>query len=125
MTMNILIGFGQHHVDKTELFARKIASAALDGADEKEIEKIFLSEGVFDGQYRNARLRRFHRGDDAGATITVVYGTYSHYRKDHPLSPDGWAMWDIPFCTVSIKDDIWGDRIFVMALDSEIVPKEC
>jgi hypothetical protein len=50
---------------------------------------------------------------DNWAKECIVEGTYSHYRTDHPMSPDGWAMMNIPFCLSVFYDDIWGARFFI------------
>ena len=43
----------------------------------------------------------------------VVEGTYSHYRTDHPLSPDGFASLKIPFCITILENSTYGKRVYV------------
>jgi hypothetical protein len=113
--MNAILGFGQHHAEVTRRFCDRVASAIIAGGAEESVAAVVSGEGTFkDKGWRIARLRRFGCAEfRSGATAIVAEGTYSHIRDDHPLSPDGFASLDVPWCVTVFFDDIWGTRTHV------------
>jgi len=121
--MNIVLGFGPYHVDVSKTFLNKLGDTILTKYEE---------DLTFDAvAYIKDEIKQLGTwGDkkwpivyDMGIQVsskyetekTVVFeGTYSHYRNDHPLSPDGIACWTLPFCLVVRRDEgIWGNRSYV------------
>lgn len=130
--MGFMVGFGDHHVDKTIAFARSLGSLALSCEYDKIGEAVQAAVAELAPHHRNgkdwrsAMLRHFgvdgwrDRGDGLGDRRTVtIEACYSHYRNDHPFSPDGFAMWQIPFVVVAMRDNAWPDRVYVSTDSTE------
>ncbi len=118
--MNVVFGFGQSHIDKTKRFANDLASALIADAqtDPREVAtRMAESVGVFkETDWKIVHIRRVEKysGQQADGDETIVVdGTYAHIRDDHPMSPDGFAQWTVPFCVTILQDDAWGERVFV------------
>lgn len=121
--MNIVFGFGQQHLSITRAFCDRLAQEvpAQDESPKAEArvrakaEELALQEGTFKKVgWRVARIKRVSTNAVyPGATACVVEGTYSHFRDDHPMSPDGVACFDVPWCVVVLNDETWGRRVYV------------
>lgn len=121
--MNIILGFGQHHIDKTKAFCRRIAEAVGNDPENAEsvAQAVACEEGTFkDKGWRIATLRRAQYAPRyEGSFAVVVEGVYYHIRDDHPLSPDGYASLECPWCVTVIHDEgIWGRRDYITLLQS-------
>lgn len=113
--MNIVIGFGQTHVEETKSFANEIGKRLLqqDGDPEEVAKEMAAELGTFkDKGWPLAHIRSVDVTENWRPVI-VVEGTRSHFRDDHPVSPDGYASWNHTFCVVVMIDDIWGPRYYV------------
>ena len=116
--MNIIFGFGEHHRQITVAFCHGVAQAVMEAEDPKEAASALASEaGTWkDKGWRVVSLKRVETINPyEGAQIIIVEGSYSHYRDDHPMSPDGIASMDIPWCVTVCRDETWGDRVYVSA----------
>lgn len=116
--MAIILGFGQSHIDKSKRIIEELAKRLKGKREEKEIEKIlddYIKElGTFKDKgwkYFNAHFSVYH--DWSTHFGCVIEGTVSHYRDDHPFSPDGYASMDMPFCLTIQNDDVSGERQYI------------
>ncbi len=112
----MIFGFGPAHEDDTRRLVNGL-STALSGADDpqREAEKYALSLGTFkDEDWRIMGIRRVMKMSDYDERGIVVIGVVSHYRDDHPMSPDGIAMMQHEFALTLIdSDDVWEPGSFV------------
>ena len=119
----MIIGFGQHHTDITRRFCGALAEELLAASSQDEAQQIANRHATAAGTFKDkgwkvASVRRvvFHQpypSVDPSALVCVVEGTYSHYRDDHPLSPDGIAMLEMTWCVTVCNDEIWNQRTFI------------
>ena len=116
--MNIIFGFGEHHRQITIAFCNRMADAVLESDNPKDAaEKLAKDAGTW--KYKGWKIVSLKRVEMLeiyeGAKIIVVEGSYSHIRDDHPMSPDGIACLDIPWCVTVCNDETWGKRVYVSA----------
>ena len=108
--MNVILGFGPAHTERTKAIVRALDERTADLASEEEVRtavKAYQNElGTFEGR-EHWRVLDVHPhflplwGEHY---IVVIEGTVNHYRNDHPLSPDGYAMLGERFCITQIDD---------------------
>jgi hypothetical protein len=115
--MSIILGFGQYHYDLTRQWAHDLMEKVRQADDPEAVAEAESKKTVdLNGApQRVAWIHQVHvntRSSDGYRSI-VIDGKYCHYRDDHPLSPDGVAMLQIPFCVTGFFGDTWGDRTFV------------
>ena len=119
--MNIVLGFGQFHVDETKAHCARILEI-VKCKDEKqirrELQKFAFSLGTFKEKgwrvMYEPSVHCFSEWDEHFGC--VVEGLHTHYSDDNPMSPDGYASWGIPFCITYINDDNRGERSYVSVL---------
>jgi hypothetical protein len=119
--VNILLGFGKAHFDLTKSKARELVDAVKMCKDEQTVkeyaEKYAESLGTYKtDKYEWAIFKIREVAVFSGYSQQhgiMIEGVHSHYRGDHPLSSDGFAMLDVHFAMVYINDDIWGERIYI------------
>lgn len=127
--MNIILGFGPHHVDVTRDFARRLGHAVL-GCDRdaiKETAEAFCASvpdhvGKAGRRWSVARVRilcvdgydAFPCGDSvvAESRAVTVEVRYCHFRNDHPMSPDGFAMWEHLVAVVAMRCGVYPARVY-------------
>ena len=127
--MNIILGFGRHHVDITRDFARRLGQAVLDCERDaiEETARAFCA-AVPDHISRSgkawgvAKIRTIHIGgyeawpdgqyplaENRAVTVEIAYW---HYRNDHPFSPDGFAAWTHHAAVVAMRCGTYEARVY-------------
>lgn len=118
--MNVILGFGKTHFDDTKRVAQALADAIV-GKNEDEIKAAIEAAIEERGTFKDTGWKRLSAhasffSDYDRHFGCVIEGKESHYRDDHPMSPDGIAMMGVPFCITYQSDDIWGERVFVSTM---------
>jgi hypothetical protein len=112
---SILLGFGAEHERITRRVALAILEAAASGGREAASETAKESlASPDDGCYVFQCV-----SDDQHV---AVHGHYMHVRRDHPMSPDGWAS--ATFDWVAVRwldddDDFGGDYVAIGRSDHD------
>jgi hypothetical protein len=116
--MSIILGFGQHHVDESRRIVEQLAERVRGLKDRASVQRevdAFRDElGTFKHfgwHFISAWTSVFSDYDEHVGV--VIEGRVSHYRDDHPMSPDGIAMFDTPFCLTMQDDPNMGARHYV------------
>lgn len=119
-----ILGFGAHHVERSRAQLRELLDAIAGAVASTglgcvcEVAEVFaMSQGKTELRSgylaSNFSIRDVNCLCNYGAYVVVVEGLSSHYRLDHPLSPDGCASWSLPFCVTYATDDVWGERKYL------------
>lgn len=121
----MIFGFGQHHIDLTREFCGALADELFTAASQEEAARIaqrhaaavgtFKDKGRTSADIRSVVFHQPYPSVDPSALLCVVEGCYSHYRDDHPFSPDGHAMMQVTWCVTIFNDEIWNQRTFISA----------
>ena len=125
--MEVMFGFGPYHEDQTRALVARLADDILSRPNElpEIVAKRFMADlGTYKDKGWNFGRIRWVTCDQRheSARIIMVEGQHSHYRDDHPMSPDGYASATFPFCLTICMDDIWHPRFYI-ALNGQR-PKE-
>lgn len=116
--MNILFGFGQYHVDLTKDLAKQIAiilKCRNEDTIKDQLNVLKKLTGTFkDKGWPYLRIKTIHcwknYKEHFGCTVEFMH---THYRDDHPMSPDGYASFSIDVSITYQNDDSWGERIYI------------
>lgn len=116
--MEIVFGFGPDHERATRVLAGRLANEVLRQRDEPAelVAKRFMDAlGTYKDKGWSMGSIRFVTDAEryADSRIITIEGQHSHYRDDHPMSPDGYACMTFPFCITICDDDIWHPRIYI------------
>ncbi len=94
----IVFGFGPYHDKLTEKHLQLLGehlALAPKGKEDRAYQKVREEIGRFkDSDYYH--LSGYARRIDS--LWTICTGSYTHYRDDHPMSPDGWVCLSHHYC---------------------------
>lgn len=114
--MNIIFGFGQAHEDKGNAIAEKIATKLISEIDTilscendykaaQSVRAILESNDNPKFKFKDSEYNTFFvhfpsvQGEKGNYLISAGFDV-SHYRDDHPMSPDGFACMTQKFFVV-------------------------
>lgn len=121
----MILGFGKHHEDLTKEALVGLGRDLLTTSPEdlKARAKAWVKDQGTWGEkkWSVADIQRVLPLSDYDPRGVVVFGAYNHYRDDHPMAPDGFAMLSLKFCLTVRCDDIWGNSIYVSCSPTEEV----
>jgi hypothetical protein len=119
---NVILGFGQHHVDLTREWMAGLGDELVERATSKDtVDEIVRDHVKRAGEtalsscmIKHVSVREvLYLSHYEGHAVIVVEGTWNHIRTDHPLSPDGAAAMYLPFCLTVCLSETWGTRVHI------------
>lgn len=132
--MRVIFGFGQHHADLTSDKLNAISDTLrkfIESRKNHDDYRLSDIKNILDtlvGQeelFNNKWNPLFFQTIFGDTTMWSVAGRHSHYRDDHPASPDGFASLSIPFCITvrdlrySHSDVLFGDEVEIWLAKGE------